>query len=90
MYSPSKRETSFEIISKSKGRRKTQLATLLINKFRNKFKVNLHKERELDRLIASEIHVMLQQEKSNENALHTLDGKLDKIVKEFRARPEEN
>ena len=57
MYSPVKPKV--EKLSESKSAKRAQLAVLLVNKFRNKFKVQTTSESEIDSLIVSEVHKLL-------------------------------
>lgn len=51
MYSPVKNGAKDNDRAAAKEKRKVQLSTLLVNKFRNKYKVDANKDSELDQFI---------------------------------------
>ena len=69
--------------------KRDQLASLLINKFRNKFNINITSERDLDERICKEVQTLVGSNASvTERHLSNLDKELSKIVRETRGEPE--
>lgn len=69
--------------------KRDQLASLLINKFRNKFAINITNERDLDERICKEVNTLVNSNASvTERHLSNLDKELSKVVRESRGEPE--
>ena len=86
MYSPI-RDNHHIDRQASKMKRKNQLAILLVNKFRNKLKIDPANEPELDMQVCEEIQQMVNRGESSEVALVRLDHKLTTLAKEMRGGP---
>ena len=66
-----------------------QLSELLINKFRNKYNVNVQTEREIDSVINKEVSkIVKQQAPVGERELNEVDRCISNAVKEHRGEPQ--
>lgn len=60
---------------------RNQLADLLINKFRIRFKVNLNTEKDLDRIVVDEVTKLIKKDSSvSEKDLHMIERVIKQAV----------
>ena len=85
MY-PKSNSSPTSLESKKLAKRE-QLVTLLINKFRNKFRINLGTQQDLDEQIAREvIDLVMSDQMANDKQLAALDQKLTVMVEQQSQR----
>ena len=76
---------SSAIFDQKKLAKREQLADLLINKFRNKYSVNIHEEREIDGIIKLEVsRFILPGTTVHEKDINELDRTIQNAVKALR------
>jgi len=71
-------------MKQAKDKKRLQLSILLINKFRNKFKVNAELEPEVNKIIKDEVMILVN-DALVEQKLTALDKRLDALIKQQRS-----
>lgn len=67
-----------------KMQKQEQLMQLLVNKFRNKFRVSMSEQSEIDSIIKYNVATLITSGNMTEKNLKELDLKLEKEIQEFK------